>query len=67
MASALLSIGGKNTKRMSDACIWKYEGGQFCGGPFYITTCGEYMSTVIELYTICPNCGKPIEFVEVEE
>lgn len=63
MASALLSTGGN----MEDVCVWRYEAAQFAGGPFYSTSCGQYLSVYNGGRTTCPNCGKPIEYEGEDE
>jgi len=43
-------------------CSYKYESAQFCGGPWYQTSCGKITRDCNDL---CEFCGKPI--VEVGE
>jgi predicted RNA-binding Zn-ribbon protein involved in translation (DUF1610 family) len=48
-------------------CSWKYESAQFAGGPFYSTSCGEYVHLTNESIGTpynCPYCGNEVIYKE---
>lgn len=46
-------------------CEWKVEGGQFCGGFWYETSCGQIEDINKEVPEMCPYCHKPV--INVDE
>ena len=39
-------------------CYWTYQDGQFCGGAFMYSSCGNGFDLDEPIPSICPSCGK---------
>ena len=48
-------------------CIWKFHLAQFAGGPFYETSCGEYITDPTGIEDTCPCCGQKIVYEDEEK
>lgn len=51
-----------------DSCTWILEGGQFAGGPFFVTSCKNYFTVLPTTTPLkCPACNKSICFIEATD